>query len=377
VIDSLADIETQPGTTLADALTDLGSRLESEIDPDFASLSFTVLREQLEPALRLVTGAIAKGPSDQLLIAALQDARKSAATARGSAVRTRAQLLACAVTSPCNPALLDGSGSEATLSSLMPSALSSFYKARYNSGNAVAVVSGPGEVRRLASVIETGLPSGTAAPRPQPQPLRTDGPKVTVIDSPGASQASVLLLQILPAGLAADPLPAELVTLTFRQRLMETLRTEKGWSYEMYPYGNRVGRSGSLLHMNIPLQPDKVGLAIREVEAEAARLRSAPVEARFMATTKGYLQGGIVSGLTSLQEMNNQLLDAERGGLGNAYYRNFLQRLPSITPEEVQDGAKSLLNPDAFVWAIAGDLRTLRPALEAEKIRFTVAAGGR
>jgi predicted Zn-dependent peptidase len=251
--------------------------------------------------------------------------------------------------------------------------LASFYRARYNSGNALAIVSGPADSARLASLLPTSLPPGTAAPASPPPAARTDAPRVTVIDSPGAAQASVYLVQRLPAGLAADPLPAELVTLTFRQRLMEILRTQKGWSYEMYPYGNRVGRSGSLLYMNIPLQPDKVGLAIAEVEAEAARLRSAPVDERFMATTKGYLQGNVEQGLTSLEAMNGLLLEAHRGDLSRDYYRDYLTRLPAVTAQQVRDRTAAILDPSQFLWAIAGDLKIVGEALNAEKIPFTVA----
>lgn len=372
VLAAVPSIALPSGATLAEAIAQLGGKLETRIDPDFASLSFTLVREQLEPGLKLVLGALAAGPGDEVFAHALVEQQADAAAARANPPEARWGVAACILADPCNPALLDGLGGDATLRELSADQLRSFYKSRYNGTNALVIVSGAAQSAPLALTIDAALPAGPPAPAASAWKPQAPSPRVRVIDAPGASQASLLLVQPLPADLAADPIPAELATLTFRQRLMDLLRTEKGWSYEMYPYGNRVGRSGSFLFMNIPIQTDKAALGIKEVEAEAERLRKAPVEPRFFTFTKGYLQATLLRGLTSLDSMNEQLLEDERGGLPAGYYSRALGTLPGTSPDEVRALAEAMLAPDRFLWVVAGDLKRLGPALDAEKIPYAV-----
>ena len=372
VLSALPNAKLSTGISLAEALGQLGAKLETKLDGDFASLSFTILREQLDQGLKMALEAVVAGPSEAVFNEALQSRRSAAAAAGTNPSEARWSVAACALMDPCSPTFMAGIGTEETLVSLSARALRGFYKERYNGTGALVIVSGAADSARLGSLVETALPAGPAAPTDAAWQPRLSTPKVRVIDAPGEAQARLLLVQPLPAGLAADPAPAELATLTFRQRLMDILRTEKGWSYEMYPYGNRVGRSGSFLHMNIPIQTDKVALGIKEVEAEAARLRTAPLSAGFLATSKGYLQGGLQSALTSLPAMNEQLLEAERGGLPPDYYSRFLRALPKVSPEQVRAIAETLLAPDRFVWVVAGDAKRVGAALEAEKIPYSV-----
>ncbi|HEY0112634.1 MAG TPA: insulinase family protein [Allosphingosinicella sp.] len=372
VLAALPNIALRSGGTLAEGIAQLGGRLETRIDPDFASLSFTVVAEQLESGLAAVLGALAAGPADADFARALGEQQAEAAAARTDPSASRWGVAACMLVDPCNPALLDGLGREATLRELSSEQLRSFYKSRYNGTNALVIVSGAAQAERLAPVVEAALPPGPQAPADAVLQPQLPVPRVRIIDAPGAAQANLLLVQPLPSGLAADPIPAELATLTFRQRLMNVLRTEKGWSYEMYPYGNRVGRSGSFLFMNIPIQTDKAGLGIKEVEAEAERLRKAPVDPGFFTFTKGYLQGALLRGLTSLDSMNEQLLEAERGSLPAGYHSKALRAVPAVSAEEVRAQAQSMLAPDRFLWVIAGDLKRLGPVLDAEKIPYTV-----
>lgn len=371
VLSTLPDIQLRSGSSLAEGLAQIGGVVETNVDRDFASLSVTLTRDQVDTGVRMMLEALATGPSEASFREVL--ARQvQAASKRKSPAEARWQVAACALTTPCHAAYLTGAGTEDTMNGLSAETLASFYKSRYNRSNVLMIASGAAEGARLEKLLEGALPTGPAASKDPVLPIDVQAPRVRVIDSPGASQASLLLVQPLPEGLAADPAAAEFATLAFRQRLMEVLRTQKGWSYEMYPYGNDIGRSGSFLYMNIPIQTAKVALGIKEVETEAARLGKAPLDPGFFLQTKGYMQGALLRGLTSLGSMNQQLLEAERGGLPFHYHRDYLRKLPEVSSEQVRATAQALLDPNRFVWAIAGDLKQIGPALDAEKIPYTV-----
>jgi predicted Zn-dependent peptidase len=158
---------------------------------------------------------------------------------------------------------------------------------------------------------------------------------------------------------------------------MDNLRTAKGWSYEVYPFGLEVSRGGGLIYFNAPLQPDKTGKAIREIEQEIGRLRDEEVSANLLNDTKSYVQGNLVSpGLASLSALNGQLLELQRKGLPDSYFSDSPALLAKVTAAELRESARELLDPAAMIWVLSGDAKVLKPVLEAENIRYELRSGG-
>jgi zinc protease len=184
-----------------------------------------------------------------------------------------------------------------------------------------------------------------------------------LVDYPAATQAYILLAQVLPPAVAQDPLAAHLVvSYIFRQRLMENLRTSKGWSYEVYPFGIEARRGAALARFNIPVQTGKTAESVREIRNEIARLQNEPITAAELGGVRGYLEANLTGGLMSLEQMNAQLLELARNGLPSDYYATAVRRLAAFTPSEVQATARELFTPDRLIWIIAGP----RAELESE-----------
>ncbi len=184
-----------------------------------------------------------------------------------------------------------------------------------------------------------------------------------LVDYPAATQAYILLAQVLAPAVAKDPLAAHLVvSYILRQRLMENLRTSKGWSYEVYPFGIEARRGAALARFNIPVQTGKTAESIREIRNEIARLQNEPVPPAELAGVKAYLEASLTGGLMSLEQMNAQLLEVARNKLPADYYATAVRRLAAFTPSEVQAVARELFTPERLIWIIAGP----RAELESE-----------
>ena len=215
-----------------------------------------------------------------------------------------------------------------------------------------------GDVRNLRVI-----PSEAKDPLPTTVLRAPDREQFHVIDYPAATQASILLAQVLPPAVAKDPLPAQFVVSSMlRSRLMDNLRSAKGWSYEIYPFALDLRRGGAVARFNIPVQTDKTAESIAEVRNEIARLREAPVTNEELATVRGWMEGGLTAGLMSLEAMNAQLLELARNDLPADYYATAIKRLATFTPAEVQETARELLEPERLIWIIAGP----REAIERE-----------
>ncbi|HEX8255661.1 MAG TPA: insulinase family protein, partial [Thermoanaerobaculia bacterium] len=184
-----------------------------------------------------------------------------------------------------------------------------------------------------------------------------------IVDYPTAPQSYILLAQVLPPSVAKDPLAAQLVvSYLLRSRLMDNLRTAKGWSYEVYPFAIELRRGGALARFNIPVQTDKTAESIAEVRKEIARLQNEPVTVEQLNAVRGWLEAALTGGLLSLESMNAQLLEIARNDLPPDYYNDALRRLAAFTPADVQAIARELFTPDRLIWIIAGQ----RAAIEGE-----------
>ncbi|HYO76615.1 MAG TPA: insulinase family protein, partial [Thermoanaerobaculia bacterium] len=220
------------------------------------------------------------------------------------------------------------------------------------------VVIASGDIRNLTANFTSSAPANapTALRAPQREHFQ-------LIDYPTAPQSYILLAQVLPPSVAKDPLAAQLVvSYLLRSRLMDNLRSAKGWSYEVYPFAIELRRGGALARFNIPVQTDKTAESIAEVRKEIARLQNEPVTPEQLNGVRAWLEAALTGGLLSLESMNAQLLELARNDLPLDYYTDAVRRLAAFTPADVQTIARELFTPDRLIWIIAGQ----RAAIEGE-----------
>jgi zinc protease len=354
------------GTTLSDALAAVGATLEAELDRDYALLSVSVLSDRVDAAIRLIASALTHGLTPQVFQAARLEASESLEAALKNPIRARERVLACMLDgdASCHAGAVDGLGTRAGLERLSAEDMRRFYATHYRPTSALLAASGDVNRQRLTTLLGAWASStGVERQREQARPAGATTGGFTIVDYPGATQSYVLLAQRLPPAVAADPLLAEVLTMLLRTRLMNNLRTAKGWSYEVYPFGVELDRRSAAMRFNIPLQTDKTAEAIAEIREEIRRLRDEPVSKEMLAGPKSFTESNKITGaLTSLALMNAQLVALDRNNLPTDYYTQSLGRLSAITPEDVTKASRAMLDPERFIWVIAGE----RSALERE-----------
>lgn len=209
-------------------------------------------------------------------------------------------------------------------------------------------------------------------PRTTPPLKSPESERFVIVDHPTAAQAHILLAQVLPSNVARDPLAADLVVHSLRSRLMNNLRTAKGWSYEVYPFGVELHRGSALARFNIPVQTDKTAESIAEIRKEIASLRDTPLNAETMGQVKSFVEGSLTGGLSSLAQLNMQLLELARNDLAADAHAKALARLQTLTPADLQSAAKSLLQPGQLIWIIAGQRAAIERELKELGVPFVV-----
>jgi zinc protease len=154
------------GRPLKDALAELGADVALKLDRDYASLSYTVSTDQLEPSLRLVSQALQSGPSSESLELSRQEALEKAKAAAANPLTARARVAACALTNPCDPGAIDQLGSAAGLAAFASGEARAFFETHYRPSNGILIVSGKVRQPFVTSLASSLFERGGAAPPP-------------------------------------------------------------------------------------------------------------------------------------------------------------------------------------------------------------------
>ena len=192
-------------------------------------------------------------------------------------------------------------------------------------------------------------------------------PGIVVVDRPGSGQSEIRIGGI---GLRrGDPEePAARVTNAilgglFNSRLNLNLREDKGWTY-----GARsslsLRRSSGPLTLRAAVETAVTAAAVREMLAEARKMRDALPTAAEMRTAAGAL----TRSLPLRFETNGQIADtiAEQVvfGLPDDYWTTFSPRIEGVSRQQVREMAGRLLDPAGLAVLVVGDADSVSSGLE-------------
>ncbi|HEX2094360.1 MAG TPA: insulinase family protein [Longimicrobiaceae bacterium] len=381
-LDALQRVPATPGgVPLVDALGALGGEVTASLDDDLARLAVSVLSEHADAALHLLAGALTRELPHDVHRRAREEARARLERTLADPLELRTRALACrlSVEDRCNPSALDGLGTRSALAELSAEAMRDFLARRYHPANAILAVSGDISLERIVPGLERAFGEWRprdAANRVAAVPYLPGGAVITVLDRPGASQSHILFAQPLPAGAGSDLLRARLLTYALSRSMDANLRERKQWSYGVWPVWLEVGRERSLLRMNVAVQTDRTAEAVAEILADVRRLARDPVDTATLASARTRAERQVSWAVTSLSDLNDLLLDMARLGLPGDYPSEYLQRVRSLSPADVNVAARALLRPDAVAWVIVGDRARIEPGLRALGIGEVRVVGG-
>jgi predicted Zn-dependent peptidase len=199
-------------------------------------------------------------------------------------------------------------------------------------------------------------------------PPRPAGSKILLINRPGSPQSSIVGAQLLPIDPKGDIIPFDtandVLGGTFTSRLNMDLRETKGWSYGV------TGDESVLEHavpyvVSAPVQTDRTGDSLAELNKQIADF----------LTTKGVTADELK--LTVANDINRLPGEFETSGAvlsalmnidvlkrPDNYYETLAPEYRAQTTASLDKAARSVLDPKAFVWIVAGDAAKVKPQLD-------------
>ncbi len=256
-----------------------------------------------------------------------------------------------------------------SLAALTRDDLVTFYRSHYTLAGSRLIAVGdldPEAFLRDAEERFAALPAGPPE-RPQIVPVPLDGIEVHIVDRPGGAQTE---LRIGHAGVPrTDPDYIPLIVLNtilggkFTSRINLSLRERHGYTYGASSrFTPRLGPGPFVV--DAAVATESTGAAAVETLAELRRIREELVEPHELEETVSYVSGVFPYTFQTTSDLAKRLETLAVYGLPDDYFERYLERLPTITREEILAVARRHLHSDRLAVGAVGPAEALLPQLE-------------
>jgi predicted Zn-dependent peptidase len=199
-------------------------------------------------------------------------------------------------------------------------------------------------------------------------PPRPSGPRILLINRPGAPQSSILGGQLLPLDPKGDIVPFDAANDAlagdFLARLNMDLREEKGWSYGVGG-GEQINLHAVPYQVSAPVQADRTGESLAELNRlinEFVTTKGVTQEERDRVVTKNINQ--LPGQFETSGAVLGAMMDIDMLQKPDNYYETLAPEYRALTAAKLDQAARSALDPKGFTWIVVGDAAKIRPQLE-------------
>ena len=267
--------------------------------------------------------------------------------------------------------------SETSVAALHRDDLVAWHKTWFVPGNALLVVTGDVDPKRLQADLERGFAGWAKAPVPPtpkyPEP-GLSGIRIRLVDKPGQTQTHIRVAQF---GIKHDD-PRFFDTLVwnytlgggaFSSRLMKVERVEGGKTYGASSSFDRNLDRGSLVAQTFTRNSEAVATT-KMLLGEIAKMQKDGPTRDEVASAIANIAGGYALKFQSAADVGAALIGAELHGFGREYLTNFPVAVGKVDVADAKRAAAEILDPKAYVVVMVGDAKDLEPQLKKEGWRY-------
>jgi predicted Zn-dependent peptidase len=131
----------------------------------------------------------------------------------------------------------------------------------------------------------------------------------------------------------------------FGSRLMNNIREDKGFTYGI---GSALSsfKHETVFFIATELKTKVVQLAIEEIFKEINLLRNEPICDEELYLVKNYLQGSFQRSFDGTFDQLDRFIEIQMNGLDYGYYHRYIQEVKAITPDKIRQLAQKYLVPE-------------------------------
>lgn len=357
---------------IADAVDFLGADLStgSAIDASFVRLHAPVAR--LGDALPVMADVALRPAFPEREIERIRQERLTALRqARDDPSQIVAAAFPLIVFGPSHRYGTGAIGTTGTLKTLSAADLRAFHAEHYQPSNAALMVVGDVTADTIVPVLEPAFGSwkaaGPAAKTTVTEPAQLRERRVVIVDKPGAPQSQVRIGWVGVPRSTADFYALQVLNTvlggSFTSRLNQNLREEHGYSYGAGSAFDMRRVSGSFFAM-AGVQTDKTAESVKEFFNELTGILE-PIPADEIEKAKNYLALSYPRDFETTRDIAGRLSEMYVYDLPADFFDTYVQKIQSVTAEDVLRAAKKYVEPDRFAVVIVGDRKVIEAPVKA------------
>jgi predicted Zn-dependent peptidase len=357
------------GAQIAEAAAGMGGNLAVGANLHETSLTLNVLSEFTPDAVRLIAD-VARRPDFPAteLERVRENLLRNLAVARSQPGPSADVALAAAYYGTDHPygRLFP---TEAQLRGYTLDDIRRFYEANYGARRARLYIAGRFDAAAVRAAIEQAYADWAPGPErlrlpPQPRP----GPRVLLVDRPGAPQSTIRLAFPAPVAGTAGDIPMRvsnaLLGGSFSSRITTNIREAKGYTYS--PFSSTTFNAGEALWaFNADVTTDVTGPAIKEVFHEIRRMQTEAIPEAEAAGMRTYLAGTFVLQNASPAGLINSIATRDFHGLPTNWLDTYVQNVLAVPAAGMQTAVREALPLERMSLVVVGDLAKITPQLKA------------
>lgn len=357
------------GAEIAEAAAGMGGGLFVGAGQHETSLGLSVLSEFADDAVALI-GNVARRPDFPASeFARVRDGlSRNLVVAKSQPQTAAAVALSAAYYGPRHP-YGQPVPTEAQLAGYTLDEVRAFYAANFGARRARLYIAGRFDSAAVKAAVAQAFGDWQAGPArlslpPQPQP----GPKLILVDRPGAPQSTMRIAFPAPVAGADDDLSFRVTNAllggAFNSRITTNIREKRGYTYS--PFSNVAWNPGEAMWaFNADVTTDVTGPALKEVIGEIRRLQTEAPTAAEAAGMRTYLAGIFVLQNASPGGLIGSIATRDFHGLPTNWLERYIPGVLAVQPAQMQAIARERLPLDKATIVIVGDLVKVEPQLKA------------
>ncbi|MBX3134522.1 MAG: insulinase family protein [Gemmatimonadaceae bacterium] len=362
---------SHPGQQFAEASQRLGVRIALNFGREDGTIGFTAMPNHLESAMHLVAGLAAEPAFDTAAFELVR--RRAIQTVTG----WQSQLNALATGTFLNAVFGEqhpyakGLRTTEPLTRITLDDLRAVHREYLQPGRATILVVGDVDPATVRAQVEAAFGgwSGDGAPTRfdyPPLPRRT-GASIHLVDLPGATQTQFLIG--LPAMPRASPdfyaavMLRQILGTGLQSRLSQNLRERRGFTYDIWA-GFEFGRGPGAFRVVTAVERSKTDSALVEILRELRGIAGEiPIAEAEFEQARQAIASSLVGRFQTVQSTAFALRGIVQQGAGEDFYIDLARRYQEVTREDIVRVARTYLDVDRMVVAVAGDRATIEAML--------------
>lgn len=358
------------------ALQAEGATLADSVTADAASLQLSVLKDHLGDAFALYADVIRHPAFPDAAIAAYKQHLLAAiAQQKASPDGIARRLLTRLLYGAGHPYAVAGRGVPGAVRALKRDDLTAYAQQWIRPDNATLLAVGDIDMDRLKALATAQFGDWKAGNVPVTQPdipavVAPAGPRVFLVDDPGASHSTVIAATLAPPPSDQEQ-PALMLINTalggnFLSRLNLDLHDVKHWSNDVFS-GEMPMRASQVFYTGAAVPADHTADVMAEMRKQIGGIASgqAPFSDVEIEAAKQAAARRLPANPQTPGEFAQRYRRMLTLGLPADYEPQLAQRLQALTSARLQSVAKSVLNPDALTWIVIGDQSKIGAAVRA------------